>query len=335
MWLSVVGRGGPVKGEDRGPAAGGREARPGPPRRFTRGAGSPHTAAPRPGTRRKPGAAPSTMNRPLRLLGVLAHPDDESLGLGGSLARYGAEGVETFVLTATRGDRGRFHGLPEGDGHPGRDALAAIRERELRAAAAVLSVRGLEILGYGDAVVDQADPVEAIARIAAYVRRVRPQVVVTFAPDGAYGHPDHIAISQLACAAAVAAADPAHAGGDGAGALPPHAISKLYYMVSTEPRWKAYQAAFKKLVSTVDGVERQAVPWPDWEVTTMVDTRDHWETVWRAVSCHDSQVAGYQGLRELGPEHHEALWGSQHFYRVFSTVNGGRKRETDLFEGLR
>jgi hypothetical protein len=112
-------------------------------------------------------------------------------------------------------------------------------------------------------------------------------------------------------------------------------VSKLYYMATTPDSWEAYQSAFKKLVSVVDGVERQAVPWPEWQVTTVLDTRDVWATVWKAVTCHDSQVAGYQKLKELAPEHHEALWGWQHYYRAFSTVNGGRRRETDLFEGLR
>jgi hypothetical protein len=85
----------------------------------------------------------------------------------------------------------------------------------------------------------------------------------------------------------------------------------------------------------VDGIERQAQPWPDWAITTIVDTRAYWPTVWRAVSCHDSQVANYAGLAKLAPEHHEGLWGRQYFYRVLSRVNGGRRRESDLFEGLR
>ena len=63
-------------------------------------------------------------------------------------------------------------------------------------------------------------------------------------------------------------------------------------------------------------------------------SRTFWPTVWRAVSCHESQVAAYERLKDLSPEHHEALWGSQSFYRAFSTVNGGRARETDLFEGI-
>ncbi|HET9952837.1 MAG TPA: PIG-L family deacetylase [Candidatus Eisenbacteria bacterium] len=264
------------------------------------------------------------MSGALRLLAVLAHPDDESLGFGGVLAKYAAEGVETAVVTATRGDAGRYRGVKEGEGpeHPGREALARIREGELRAAAALLGVRHLALLGYPDGALDRVDAVEATGRIADEIRRLRPHVVVSFGPDGAYGHPDHIAVSQLAGAAIVAAAST-------------HAVSKFYSMAMPEGAMAAYQAAFKKLTSLVDGVERQAHPWPDWAITTVVDTREQWETVWKAVACHDSQIAAYQRLRELSPEHHEALWGRQYYYRVFSSVNGGRRRETDLFEGLR
>jgi hypothetical protein len=126
------------------------------------------------------------------------------------------------------------------------------------------------------------------------------------------------------------AADSGHDGDE-----PPHAVAKLYYMVATEAEASAYQEAFKKLSSTVDGVLREPVVWPDWQITTVIDTRDHWPTVWRAVQCHESQVAGYERLTKLTPENHAALWGRQNLYRAFSTVNGGRRRETDVFEGLR
>ncbi len=274
-------------------------------------------------------------SQPLRLMAVLAHPDDESLGLGGVLARYAAEGVETTVLTATRGERGRFRGERDGPLHPGPEGLARIREAELRAATQVLGAREPILLGYRDGALDQADPREAVSRIAAALRSVRPHVVLTFAPDGAYGHPDHIAISQLTGAAIVAAADP-HARFAGERLQgEPHAVTKLYYIAWPASAWDAYQSAFKKLVSVVDGVERQALPWPEWALTTTIDTRAHWETAWKAVSCHESQIASYQRLKELSPEQHVSLWGQQTFYRVFSTVNGGRTRETDLFEGLR
>ena len=266
-------------------------------------------------------------------MAVLAHPDDESLGVGGTLAKYAAEGVEVSLVTATRGQSGRYRGLPPGDDrHPGADALAAIREQELREAAAVLGVHEVSLLDYRDQHLDRADPTAAIADIVAQLRRIRPQVVVTFGPDGAYGHPDHIAVSQFASAATVAAADPEFAVADAD--APPHAVQKLYYIAWPASTWSAYQAAFRQLVSTVDGVERHATAWPDWAITTVVDTRHCWTTVWRAISCHESQIAAYERLKDLSPDLHESLWGRQSFYRAFSTVNGGRTRETDLFEGI-
>ncbi len=183
-----------------------------------------------------------------RLMAVLAHPDDESLGVGGTLAKYASEGVDVFLLTATRGDGGRYRGHRPGDPqHPGPVALATIREAELRAAASVLGVREVSLLDYHDQHLDRANPREAIADIAGHLRRVRPDVVVTFGPDGAYGHPDHIAISQFTTAAIVAAADPAFAVRRREADRLPHAVSKLYYIAWPESTWAAYQAAFRNL----------------------------------------------------------------------------------------
>jgi len=268
-----------------------------------------------------------------RMLAVLAHPDDESLGVGGTLAYYAARGVDLSLITATLGQRGRFRGERDGPEHPGPEGLGRIREAELRAAAAILGVRDLTLLGYMDGSLAQADPVEAMGWIAHHIRRLRPQVVLTFPPDGAYGHPDHVAISQLTSAAIVAAADPVHV--DAQEALPPYAVAKLYFIVGNETSYAAYQSAVVTLRSVVDGVERTAVAWPDWLITTVLDTRAFEETVWQAVMCHESQVSGYQRLLALPPEQRAELWGWQRFYRAFSTVNGGREPESDLFAGLR
>lgn len=267
---------------------------------------------------------------PHRLMAILAHPDDESLGFGGTLAKYAAAGSEVSLLCATRGDAGRYRGhAPGAADHPGRHALARIREGELRDAAAVLGLHDVALLEYGDQLLDRAEPGRVSAEIAAHLRRVRPDVVVTFGPDGAYGHPDHVAISQFTTAAIVAAASPATPI-DGA----PHQVSKLYYMAWPASTWAAVEAALRRLAPVVDGTERRAVAWPDWAITTVLDTRDVWPTVWRAVSCHESQVSAYETLRHLSPAHHEALWGRQSYYRAFSAVNGGRAPETDLFAGL-
>jgi LmbE family N-acetylglucosaminyl deacetylase len=267
----------------------------------------------------------------LRLCCVGAHPDDETLGMGGTLAKYAAEGVETFVVTATRGQSGRYR---DGRDHPGPEALGRIREAELRAAGKVLGVREVSFLDYVDQALDRADPEEATGRIVSHLRRIRPHVVVTFDPNGAYGHPDHVAICQLTTAAVAAAADPSYAPSPG-GESSPHRVSKLYYMTWSAPKWEAYQSAFKRLVSKVDGVERQAAPWPDWAITTVIDTADYWPTVWKAVQCHESQMSIYGPLGHLSPDHHRGLWGVQEFYRAMSLVNGGRDREDDLFAGLR
>jgi LmbE family N-acetylglucosaminyl deacetylase len=269
------------------------------------------------------------MARSLKLMCILAHPDDESFGMGGTLAKYAKEGIETYLVTATRGERGRF-----GDAavRPAPHVVGEVREAELRAASKELGIREVHFLDYMDGDLDRADPVEVQRQIVGLLRRIRPDVVATFGPDGAYGHPDHIAISQHAAAAVLLAADANYAARLGAA---PHCVSKFYFLTWRKAKWDAYQAALKKLVVTVDGMERQASPWPDWAITTVLQTGDVWETVWRAVCCHRTQMAIYGQLEKLSPQHHLELWGTQEYYRVFSTVNGGRNIEADLFEGLR
>ena len=250
---------------------------------------------------------------------VLAHPDDESLGTGGTLAKYAAEGVDTYLVTATRGEHGRFGTSAE---RPVDAVVGETRETELREAARELGVREVIVLGYPDGGVDAMAPALVQEAIAEQIRRIRPQVVVTFGPDGAYGHPDHIAVSQLTTAAVIRAADR------------DYAVSKLYYIAWTASVWAEYQAALKRLISKVDGIERQVDPAPEWEITTRLDTSAVWPTVWRAVQCHQTQMSVYANLTQLSPERHRALWGVQEYYRAFSLVNGSRARESDLFEGL-
>jgi len=266
--------------------------------------------------------------KPLRLMCVLAHPDDESLGTGGTLARYAAEGVETYLITGTRGERGWFGDEKD---NPGLTALGQMREKELLGASEALGIRELHFMDYIDGDLDQAPHAEAVAKIVTHIRGIKPQVVITFGPEGSYGHPDHIAICQFATAAIVCAADPNYEND----ALETHSVSKLYYIEWTKGKIDAYQSVFGDLVMHIDGVERRASSWPDWSVTTVVDTAAYWPAVWKAVLCHKSQFIAYGQLENLPEEHHKNLWSTQEYYRVFSTVNGGRVRETDLFDGLR
>ena len=269
------------------------------------------------------------MTNKLKLMCVLAHPDDESLGNGGVLAKYAAEGVETYLVTATRGQRG-WAGS-ESD-YPGLAVLGKRREAELLAAAEVLGIRRVEFLDYIDGDLDQALPAEAVAKIVGHLRRVKPDVVVTFGPDGAYGHPDHIAICQLTTAAIVEAASPdAPSHRD----LAPHRVSKLYYMVASEKLFLAYQSVFGELIMHIEGVERRGVVWPEWAITTHIATSEYRQKLWEAILCHESQLLVYRQLEHLSQDYQKELWDSQTYYRAFSLVNGGRKVEHDLFAGLR
>jgi len=263
----------------------------------------------------------------LKLLAIFPHPDDETLGLGSTLARYSAEGIETCLVCATRGERGWF----ESNGpNPGLEGVARIREVELRCAAQALGLREVSFLDYIDGDVDQADPQEILPKLAAHTRRIQPQVVVTFAPDGAYGHPDHVALSQFTNGALVLAADGSHVDGQA-----PHRVSKFYYMVDSQEVVDAASESFGGISMEVDGETRSHVGWQDWQITTRLDNRAHLEKIRAAIRCHKSQLAGYGPIAELSAEELSDIFGLGHFYRAFSLVNGGRKVETDLFEGLR
>ena len=267
------------------------------------------------------------MNGTLKLLAVFPHPDDETLGLGSTMARYSAEGVGTYLVCATRGERGWFDS--EGP-NPGLDSVARIREAELRCAAEQLGLHEVCFLDYIDGDVDQAEPKEIIGKIVAHVRRIKPDVVVTFSPDGAYGHPDHIALSQFTNAALVCAAD-----GNVPSSEPPHRVSKFYYMVDSLDVVQAANEAFGGISMEVDGVTRQQVGWQDWQITTWLDNHKYLNIVWNAIQCHKSQLPGYGPIGEWSVEELARVFGTGHFYRTFSLVNSGRNRETDLFEGLR
>lgn len=267
-------------------------------------------------------------NRERRLLCILAHPDDESLGFGGLLAHYAHAGVGTYLITATRGERG-WMGDPAA--YPGPSALGRIREGELQAAAAILGIRETTFLDIMDGDLDQADPVAVIDELVGHLRRVRPQVVATFDPTGIYGHPDHIAICQLTTAAISAAANPGYIDQD---EQAPHQVSKLYYRAWCAAEAAIYQQVFGNLVMTIDGVERRAATWPEWAFTTRLDATAYWQQVQQAVACHRSQLPAYQHFAALSAEQQRILWGSQTFYRALSLVNGGREIETDLFAGI-
>ena len=172
-----------------------------------------------------------------------------------------------------------------------------------------------------------------MAKISHHIRRVRPQVVMTFDPIGAYGHPDHIAISQFTHVAILTAADARTIDPNG---YLPHRVSKLYYMVDTQDLVDMVKEVFGRVQHGDDGVKRMHTAWPDWSITTRIDASAFWDVGVEAIACHETQVAEMMaGMRSLPKTHDPRIWTVQSYYRVYSLVNGGRKVETDLFEGIR
>jgi len=137
-----------------------------------------------------------------RLAAVFAHPDDETFATGGTLAKYADAGARVTLYVATDGDAGRSSGIP----FSSREELGRIRRAELLAACPLLGVQHVEHGGHPDGALAAADPDLVIGQIVAFLRRERPQVVLTFGPEGApTGHRDHRAICRFATSAVLLA----------------------------------------------------------------------------------------------------------------------------------
>jgi hypothetical protein len=106
-------------------------------------------------------------------------------------------------------------------------------------------------------------------------------------------------------------------------------------MLATASEYELYEQVFGDLVMHIDGVERRAIPFAEWQASARVQTEDYWQVVRDAVACHRTQLPGYDSLLSLPEQTLRRLWTSKYYYRAFSTVNGGRELEIDLFEGLR
>lgn len=128
-----------------------------------------------------------------RILGVFAHPDDEVFCAGGTFAGLAARGASVSLLVGTRGEAGEIRDA----GVATRQTLAAVREAELRQAAARLGIEDVRLLEHRDGTLAQLDREVLASEVEAEIRRLRPHVVVTFGADGGYGHPDHQTIGQV------------------------------------------------------------------------------------------------------------------------------------------
>jgi LmbE family N-acetylglucosaminyl deacetylase len=221
-------------------------------------------------------------NDRLTLMAVFAHPDDESFGTGGTLARYSDPKLTTH------------------------ERLGEVREYELRCACQHLGVEDVHFLGYRDSgmagteenldprSLAMADLDEVVGKIVAHIRRERPEVIVTFDEAGGYGHPDHIAIHYHAKAAFAAAADPAMYPEQIDAGLEAHQAKKLYF--TAIPRRFFRDVAAKVLELGIEIPERYLerlegpIGLPDEACTTDVDVRGFLEAKQAAVQCHATQL---------------------------------------------
>jgi LmbE family N-acetylglucosaminyl deacetylase len=276
------------------------------------------------------------LDRPLTLMAVHAHPDDEAISTGGVLARYAAEGITTVLVTCTDGRCGDGPGGVK-PGEPGHDpdAVVAMRHRELEASRAALKITHLELLGYADSGMVGwptndapgafwGTPVqEAAERLAELMRRYRPDVVITYDENGFYGHPDHIQAHRITMAALDLVDSPA----------------KVYW--TTVPRsgmqrfGNVLREAGVEWEPPEPSAEQSGRPLglPDDEVTTWVDVTAFGGAKFDALAAHASQSDNILFLR-LGRDRFSELMGMETFVRVRDTTNTPIP-ENDLFAGLR
>jgi LmbE family N-acetylglucosaminyl deacetylase len=283
----------------------------------------------------------------LRLLITYAHPDDESFGSGGLIARYVREGVDVFYLCATNGDLGTIPA--EMNGHYA--SVADLRLAELAAASEILGLKEVITLGYRDSGMMgsegnhhpdslwhqyETQPEVVIRRVVEVIRRVQPQVIVTFNQYGGYGHPDHIAIQRATLKAFHLAGDATYIT-----AQPAYQPQKLYYgsLPATALRFMALLLRLRghdlRRMGTNKDLDFQAVLDHLEPTHARVNVSDYLE-VWDAASaCHKSQGGGTGFGRGFPRWLRRRLLGYQQFTRVFPTPQRSRIDEYDLFEGVR
>lgn len=285
------------------------------------------------------------MTERLTIMAVHAHPDDECISTGGSLARYSNEGLRTILVTATRGEEGEIVD-PGMDPDEVRPKLADVRVEELRCACAHLGVEESYILGYRDSGMAgtptnthpecfaQADLQEATGRLVRLIRTIRPHVLTCYDENGGYGHPDHIQVNRITVAAFHAAGDITQYPDIGPTPWQPQ---KLYYTAHPRSyiltRYETLRSMGAETPLDRPDFDPNKVGTPDHEITTRVDIRPYIRRKTGALRCHRSQVAPDWWYLRIPSEVLHEKFNCEFFIRVASHVaaNGS---EHDLFAGL-
>jgi N-acetyl-1-D-myo-inositol-2-amino-2-deoxy-alpha-D-glucopyranoside deacetylase len=264
------------------------------------------------------------------LLLVHAHPDDESISTGGVMMKAKAHGHRVVLVTATRGEVGEIYNMDEASSRP---RLGEIRTEELKAAGEILGVDRTEFLGYRDSgMIDTADnkdprsfhqaPLEdAAAKLAVVIRDERPDVVVTYAEDGVYGHPDHIKAHYVTNATL----DLLEREG--------WAPKKLYYTAIPRSMMEAFMAQMPEEAQRQNTNMRIAGT-PDELVTTRVDVHDYVDRKRKAFGAHLSQNDPNSWFATMASQIYELAFGTE-YYQLVRGKPGAELPENDLFAGIK
>lgn len=282
------------------------------------------------------------MNRDQQtLLAVFAHPDDESFGTGGVLARYASEGARVVLVCATRGEAGEISDPALAT----RITLGAVREQELRSAAKMLGISEVVFLGYRDSgmagTAENSDPRafvnagadEVVSQLVGIIRRERPGAIVTFEPHGGYGHPDHIMIHHATTAAVQAAAAPTYVPGLGE----PWRTPRLFWTViprSSLLKMRDLLAAQGEDTSAFDRMAESGAGWPDDAIDLTIDVSAFAQAKWESLNSHQTQFGEDNAFRRATEAMMEELLNRE-FFVLAQSAPGAGPEVADLIDERR
>src|SRR3954453_6761367 len=296
------------------------------------------------------------LDHPRRLLLVHAHPDDETIGTGATMAKYASENALVTLITCTRAEEGEVLGPElERTAADQDDQLGPRRVNELAAACEALVVEDLRFLGGAGRWRDsgmmgletnnrpncfwQADLDEATLELVRVFREVRPQVVVTYDENGAYGHPDHIQAHRVTVRAFDASGDPSYRPEAGE----PWQPSKLYYTAISKSWLQRGIDAFREEGSEtgffegVTSAEDLPMGVPDEQITTQIDGSEHFDAKIAAMRAHATQIAVGGMFYALADRVGQKNFATEQFVLVRGergAPDGPEGREDDLFAGI-
>jgi LmbE family N-acetylglucosaminyl deacetylase len=262
------------------------------------------------------------------LVAVFAHPDDEAFGTGGTLTRYAHEGVDVHLVMATRGEAGQIANPEVETVTP----LSVLREEELRCACEQYGLKELHLMGYIDGQTAIVPPSEPVFRLVKILRQLKPQVVISFGPDGIYGHFDHVAVHRWTAAAIMLASQVEKWPGAG----PPHQVNKFYYRAMSLDQVEQMQTVSGRTAVDMGGVPFAFTGYPPEQITTVIDVKPYVRTKLKAIRCHRSQMSPdfQMTQKEFDPEQDKWFWQETFILARANGVGEQNGIETDLFQGV-